>query len=207
MAGVEQVNHVLKRLDGALRSKRIDLADYRRRRRQLLKDFEDGSSATTPDAVIRDLNEDDTVERPRAGGETVTPASEPGRGAGLAIAATIVGLVLLLAGWWLMFGRTEQPAPSPIATVGTSSLPVDAANQLLASNWTAEDMTAFLDEWARFSPESITAASDDPRIWLLRGEVERRLRSARDTQSLGDSAELAARIQSFEQIQATIRVQ
>lgn len=214
MISTEPFNKALTQLDIALRSGRLELAEYRARRRQLITDFEDGACTTTPDMRIRDLADvehtvETDLESRRDSSADHSSSSAPASRATV-FTGVAVFLSLLIAAWWFYSGH-EEPQPTNAAeeanAVSTDALPLGAVNTLLESQWTESDIRQFANRWQGFSPEIIRAASDDPRIWLLRGQTKQKLRDARETQSLSDSEESSARVQLLEQIQSLIRPQ
>ncbi len=214
MISTKPFNKALTQLDIALRSGRLDLAEFRARRRQLIADFEDGACTTTPDMRISDLGdaehtvESDTESRPDSSADVFSSRSRASK----APVYTGVAVFLLLAialGWLLSGGEESQSVHRAEAADAESSeaLPLGAVNALLESQWTDHDIRQFANRWQSFPPEVLRAASDDPRIWLLRGQTKQKLRDARETESLSESEESSARVQLLEQIQDLIRPQ
>lgn len=225
MTTAAHVNRELMRLDAELRAGGIDRGTFRSRRRKLLLDFEERQATTTPGSLTG--NETTLVDPP---GEMplylppITPVPERDepkveeRGkpaAGIAMIAIGAVVVLGLGAWWVLkpTGETSAlpampaaaaPAPGAAPIAGAES-PQSVAAALLATEWTDADIAEFLRAWGGLSADSISAATEDSRIWLLRGETGRRLREAREAESVADSAELQSRVQRLEQVQAAIR--
>lgn len=218
MADLARLNQEFARLDGALRSGRLDVQGFRAERRRILLDYDERTSTTTPGAAhAGEITQvDPPFELPRAAAPAVAePASRA-----MPMGMLVIGLALLIVvglGLWWFLGRAPQAStPSAAAAPVTAAaetfvapagteLPQDVANTLVQSNWTEADVKEFLDRWSRLAPETVRAATDDPRIWLLRGQTEQRLRDAREAESL-DASELAkARRLQLEQIQTAIR--
>ncbi len=210
MPGVSAVNRALTRLDGALRSQKISLDEFRSRRARLIQDFEDGSSVTEPEALVEDLVDPDiTAEvptRPSPASEVPADVQSRQKNLGVIAAAVIVGIIALLSIGWLMLGRNEPPAAEQTGPADSAqSLPLEAVNQLLDSHWAPADIEQFLVRWSQFEPAAVNAVRDDPRLWLLRGEIENQLREARDAQSLGEDPELNDRIALIDRLQDAVR--
>lgn len=232
MSAIDALNRELARLDAALRQGRIDRDSFRARRRQILLDFEERQVTTAPGvgASPRAENLEPTVVDPhqpaaplsgRAAAPAATieaaavPASGPvvsaSRPLGLIVTGLGVLIVMGLAGWWLIAkpGPSATPtgsaAPAPAAPMG-GDLPQTAAADLMQTEWTDADIEAFLDRWNRMSADALRAAKDDPRIWLLRGETDRRLREANDAHSLDPTPETQLRIRQLERLQSAFRV-
>lgn len=215
MSNADRVNRELSRLDTELRAGGIDRATFRAHRRRILLDFEERQTTTTPGAAA---GSSDTTE-PGAPEPSVIPSApiatarkRPALGiAALGIGALVVALVV---GWWMARSRTDDGATgagAPVvaagktpATAGAGS-PQEVASFLLGTEWTDADVAEFLRRWSELTPESIQAASQDPKIWLLRGETGRRLREAREAESVEHSSEMLVRVQQLEQIEAALR--
>lgn len=229
MNSVDKVNRELARLDCELRAGGIDRESFRAQRRQLLLDFEERETTTQPAAglVTGTGREPTLVDQPIDPAPFVFPAptAEPERTqttapkktrsvAGIAISAIGVVVVLALAGWWFARPKPEAPAvlmPPPTAagpettpTFVGAYTPQSLAAALTESEWTSADVAEFLKRWELLSPEAIAAATEDSRIWLLRGETGRRLREARETASLDQSEESRTRVQQLELVQKAV---
>ena len=134
--------------------------------------------------------------------------------AGIAIYVAGAIAVLSLAGWW--FTRPNSDAPATLPSVPTSAgastpsaitgaqTPQSIAATLTESQWTDTDVANFLAHWNQLSPEAIQSATEDSRIWLLRGETGRRLREARETESLEQSSENRERVEQLELVQRAV---
>lgn len=219
MADLTRLNRELARLDGNLRSGRLDVKGFRAERRKLLLDYDERNSTTTPGAARGSeiTRVDPPFELP-----AVAPSDPPGAPPastpmGMRVVTLVAGLIVIGLGSWWFLGRPPAtnvalPAAAPVAAPAESAvapasadLPQDVANALIQSSWSEADVNEFLERWNRLAPEAVRAATDDPRIWLLRGQTEQRLRDAREAESL-DTSELAkARRAQLEQIQAAIR--
>ncbi|HKY22520.1 MAG TPA: hypothetical protein VJM31_15010 [Vicinamibacterales bacterium] len=229
MNSVDRVNRELARLDCELRAGGIDRASFRAQRRQLLLDFEERETTTQPAAgmVPGSGNETTLVDPPNEPEPFVFPepaaAAAPGQSttpktkrsiAGIAISAIGAVVVLAMAGWWFARPKPETPAvltPPPTAagpetspTFAGADTPQSLAAALTESAWTSADVAEFLRRWELLPPEAIAAATEDSRIWLLRGETGRRLREARETASLDESVESQARVQQLELVQKAV---
>lgn len=221
MIDLAKINGEFARLDTALRGGQLDLARFRAERRKVLLDFDERASTTTPGATLgsETTRVDPPFElapAPVASDATSTERSSPPMGMwALGVAALFV---LGLSVWWSLKDQAPSaeaapvtvtavasaPAPAPAAPTATE-LPQDVANALVQSAWTNADLSSFLQRWSRLSPESVRAATDDPRIWLLRGQTGERLRDARETESVSSSQATQARTRQLEQVQAAIR--
>lgn len=214
MPGIERINRELARLDSELRANRIDRAAFRARRRQVLLDFEERESTTTPGAATTGETTS-AAPSPAIAGSTSAHTREPGGRSAALLVTGIVALSMLVLGAMWFFGsrdgaRLATAARLPPATEATSAdpaMPQGVADTLMKSAWSAADVNEFLDRWARLSPESVNAASDDPRIWLLRGEAEQRLRAAREAESVDSSPEALARSAQLQRLHDAIRAQ
>lgn len=229
MSSVDKVNRELARLDTELRAGGIDRSSFRAQRRQLLLDFEERETTTQPsDATPNQASDPPEAslvepapfvlpEPPAASarGAAIEPAREKKKSfGGIAMYAVAGAVVLALAAWWWTRPRSDAPAslPATPAAAGTpamapgagSATPQSLAAALIESQWSDEDLARFLDGWKQLSPEAIQAASEDSRIWLLRGETGRRLREAREVESLEPSAELHSRVERLELVQSAI---
>lgn len=210
MVDLAKINRELSRLDSALRSGQLDLAQFRAERRRILLDFDERASTTQPGATHG--SEITQVDPP-----SPLPVSEPPpfpvepRRAGLPMGMLGVGfaalIVIGLGAWWFFMRPPSAPPPASMPAAGTAvgELPQDVAGWLTQSNWTDADLGEFLQRWQRLPPETVRAAADDPRIWLLRGQTEQRLRDARESESVSPSDAAQARTRQLEQIQAAIR--
>jgi len=230
---VEKVNRELARLDCELRAGGIDRASFRAQRRQLLLDFEERETTTQPAAGLvpgtgSGSGSETTLVDPVIDPVPFAfpePAAAPERSetkaptknrsiAGIAISAIGAVVVLAMAGWWFARPKPDTPAvltPPPTAagpeappTFVGAYTPQSLAAALTESEWTSADVTEFLHRWGLLSPEAIAAATEDSRIWLLRGETGRRLREARETASLDESAESQTRVQQLELVQKAV---
>lgn len=230
MNGVDKVNRELARLDTELRAGGIDRATFRAERRRLLLDFEERETTTQPSAVTPDGQAGSQAETevdvaapfvlpepvdpaPR---ETSAPPASERRSPVAAIVLYAFGgvAVLALAAWWFSRPTSDSPA-SPPATptsagtasgtpIAASTTPQALAAALVESQWSDADIARFLDGWRQLPPDAIRVASEDSRIWLLRGETGQRLREARELESLEPSSELRARVEQLEMVQAAI---
>jgi hypothetical protein len=226
---VDKVNRELARLDCELRAGGIDRASFRAQRRQLLLDFEERETTTQPaeamgsgtgseTTVVDPVNEPKPFVFPEPSaaatrGETTAPRKTRSV-AGIAISAIGAVVVLAMAGWWFARPKSETPAvlTPPPTTAGAATPPTTAgaytpqslAAALTESEWTSADVAQFLQRWETLSPEAIAAATEDSRIWLLRGETGRRLREARETASLDESVESQTRVQQLELVQKAV---
>ncbi|TDU31188.1 hypothetical protein DFR24_0547 [Panacagrimonas perspica] len=222
MTSANEVNRELTRLDEKLRSGAIDRAGFRAVRRKLLLDFEERQTTTTPGALtghevtILDapeelpLPEQAPLARPAAGAGNTTR-----RPSAVVLAASAIGVlvVLAIAAWWMFFRpATPSTRPNPTAAAAMAAAPVagaetplTVASDLLSTEWTDGDVATFLQRWTQLPPAAVDAVSEDSRIWLLRGETDRRLRDAREAESVEQSVDLQARVQRLEQVQAAIR--
>lgn len=211
MGNLERTNRELARLDSELRAQRVDRAGFRARRRQLLLDFDERESTTTPGtAAAGDSTQADAA--PVTGTVEAAQASKGGaKTVGMLVTAVAAFAVLVVAGLWFFGDRGGRlPAqPAPVAEPAGTGLawPQGVADALMKSAWSESDVSEFLDRWARLSPESIHAAGEDPLIWLLRGEVEQRLRAARDSESVDPTPEAQARSEQLQRLHDAIRAQ
>lgn len=230
MNSIDRVNRELSRLDTELRAGGIDRASFRNQRRKLLLDFEERETTTQP-AVIAPAgsrNETTMVDPPAeepAPFVLPEPAAAPPRSdvvqpkekkslVGIALSAIGAVVVLALAIWWFARPQSDLAAGSsmpPPAAGSSASAPIAGADTpqslaatLTESKWTDVDVARFLDRWKQLSPGAIQAAADDSRVWLLRGETGRRLRDAREMESLEPSNEARARIEQLENVQKAI---
>lgn len=228
MTNAAKVNRELMRLDSELRAGSIDRGTFRSRRRKLLLDFEERQATTTPGALAS--SETTLVDPPgemplylppiaaAPEREEAEPEKRGGKpAAGIAMIAIGAVVLLGLAAWWMFKPESElpvvvaapataAPAPAPgAAPIAGADSPQSVASALLATEWTEADIAEFLRSWSTLAPESIVAATEDSRIWLLRGETGRRLRESREAQSIEGSAELHTRVQQLERVQAAIR--
>ncbi len=228
MNSAAEVNRELTRLDAELRAGGIDRSMFRSKRRKLLLDFEERQTTTTPGVLT---GNEVTLVDPPAGLPLHLPASAPApapsapppeantptRSPALGIAVLLIGVlvVLALASWWVFKPKSAvattpavgapASAPAAAAPIAGAETPQSVASVLLATEWTDADVNGFLQHWRQLSPEAIRSATEDSRIWLLRGETGRRLREAREAESVEHSAELQVRVHQLEQLQATIR--
>lgn len=223
MSGVSDVNRELTRLDAELRAGGIDRSTFRSKRRKLLLDFEERQTTTTPGALTG--NEVTLVDAP-IDLPFALPSVEPApaktastrRGSpAIGIAALAIGAIVVLAlgAWWMFKPRPESvavPSAPPSASPALGSEPMAGpetpqlvASALLDTEWTDADVADFLQRWGQLSPEAIASATEDSRIWLLRGETDRRLREAREAESVEHSAQVLVRVKQLEQLQAAIR--
>lgn len=231
MSEVARLNRELMRLDGALRSGSVDREQYRAQRRRLLLDFEERQITTAPGAdAAGELSEPVTVPGPAAAALPSTPRPAPspaptaampassadgGASRGAALGKIVIALIVIallgLAAWWMLGPGASEPAAStsiPVAapsTPASGDLPQDVATRLTLSAWTSFDLADFQSRWSQLAPDAVRAASDDPRIWLLRGETDRRLREAREAASIANTPESQQRVELLEQVQAAIR--
>lgn len=219
MSGVARLNQELTRLDGALRSGTMDRDQFRAQRRKLLLDFEERQITTAPGAQTQSevapppTPPAATAQSAAALPSPEPPPSHPRKGTATGKIAVIFLLVaaLAFAAWWVIVsgalnGQADSvvAAPSPAATT-TADLPQDVANALMQTAWTSTDLTEFLRRWSQLAPEALSAARDDPRIWLLRGETDRRLRDAREAASIANTPESDQLAAQLEQVQSAIR--
>lgn len=224
MSGIGRLNRELGKLDTDLRCGRIDRDRFRAERRRLLLEFEERQTTTTPGADASNVTvpgaitpsvpaapQGPTIAVPPH--EPVAPASSAGTGRKGLIALCVVVLVLgaLAVGWMMRAGSPAPTTPTvaspelaPAAGVD-AELPQGVASALMQSQWTDPELADFLTRWQRLPAESVRAAGDDPKIWLLRGETDRRLREAREAESVAPSAESQQRVRQLEQVQAAIR--
>lgn len=209
MSDSKGINRALAKLDFALRTQRIDRADFRSRRRQLLEDFEDSSCVTTPEMRLGELSslDPELMTKTPKSDSYVNRATTSTPVAPLIAGVAAVGLIAV-ALWWFFSGRQENLPTDGLASVehAMTAAPLEAANHLLDSDWSEPELRAFLQRWNTFADEALRAANDDSRLWLLRGETDRRLRAARDTQMLNASNATQARIELLEQVQTAIRL-
>lgn len=229
MNSADKVNRELARLDSELRAGGIDRASFRAQRRRLLLDYEERETTTQPAAVTPSgtgMGSETTLVDPPV--EVVPfvppePAPAAARGdvppskksaAGIVVYAIGAILVLALAGWWFTRPKSDAPARLPSlatstgatapASIAGADTPQSLAAALTVSTWTDADVTEFLARWKQLSPEAIQAASEDSRVWLLRGETGRRLREARETESIEQSSDARARVEQLEMVQNAI---
>lgn len=221
MTSANEVNRELMRLDAELRSGAIDRAGFRAVRRKLLLDFEERQTTTMPGVLTG--NEVTILDAPD---ELPLPAQAPlarpapavdgtqRRPSALVLVASAIGIlvVLAIAAWWMFVRPASHSTRSSMAAVAPAAAPVAGAesplavaSDLLSTEWTDGDVATFLQRWTQLPPAAIDAVSEDSRIWLLRGETDRRLRDAREVESVEQSADLQARVQRLEQVQAAIR--
>jgi hypothetical protein len=224
---IDRVNRELSRLDTELRAGGIDRASFRDQRRKLLLDFEERETTTQPAAIapssasgmeptLVDPPGDDPVPfvlpEPAAAPQRIEE-SQPKKKrslAGIALSAVGAVVVLGLAGWWFarphpdVGGVTSVAPPAAGAPIVGADTPPSLAATLAASQWSDADVGEFLDRWKRLSPAAIQGSTDDSRIWLLRGETGRRLREARETESLQQTSESRARVEQLEKLQSAI---
>jgi hypothetical protein len=229
---VDKVNRELARLDTELRAGGIDRATFRAQRRRLLLDFEERETTTQPSTVtpgpfpeaqaetVVDADAELFLPAPTdlppldPAPAAPAPKKEKKPVAGIVLYALGVLIVVGLAGWWISRPKSDAPAslPATPTAAGTQKnaaivgalTPQSLAAALIESQWSDEDLARFLDGWKQLPPQAIHAASEDSRIWLLRGETGRRLREAREVESLEPSAELRARIERLELVQSAI---
>ena len=232
MNSVDKVNRELARLDTELRAGGIDRATFRAQRRQLLIDFEERETTTQPSAVtpepvpgaqaepVVDADADLFLPEPaprmptRDAPAAPAPKKEKKPIAGIVLYVLGALVVAGLAAWWVLRPKSDAPAalpPTPAAAGTPASAPIAAAttpqslaHALIESQWSDEDLARFLDGWRQLPPEAIQAASEDSRIWLRRGETGRRLREAREVESLEPSAELRSRVEQLELVQSAV---
>lgn len=232
MNSADKVNRELARLDTELRAGAIDRATFRAERRRLLLDFEERETTTQPaaavaakpseveitvaDAAIQPVSFELPEPAPTAP-STPTSAPAPKRKpsfAGIALSAVGAIVVLALAGWWVARPKANAPAtlpslptsagPNASAPIEGAVTPQSLAAALTESQWSDADVARFLQGWNQLSPEAIGSATEDSRIWLLRGETGRRLREARETESLEQSDESRARVEQLERVQSAV---
>lgn len=211
MVDLTKINRELARLDGELRSGRLDVARFRAERRRILLDFDERTSTTLPGATAgaETTLVDPPFELPDST-STQAPAAEQipakrGLPVGLLLTAVAGLIAAAVAAWWFFGQPSATKSAASTATPLATELPQDVAGALMQTNWSAADLDVFLQRWQRLPPAAIRAASDDPRIWLLRGETDRRLRDASDAESVDPSDESKARMQKLQDIQAVIR--
>lgn len=212
MANLATINQEFARLDSALRSGRLDVAQFRAERRRVLLDFDERTSTTLPGVTTGGETTlvDPPIELPASPTKSLSAAEEmpttKGRlPSGLLLTAVAGLIAAAFFAWWLI-GQSSSPKPEATQTVPIATeLPQDVAAALMQTSWSAVDVDAFLRRWQRLPPATIHAARDDPRIWLLRGEADRRLRDARDAESVDPTDESKARTQKLEQILEAIR--
>ena len=228
--GVEKVNRELARLDTELRAGGIDRAMFRAERRRLLLDFEERETTTQPSAVSSEPDAGSQAETQvdvaapfvlpepsdTAPRDAATPPASERKKPVAAIVLYAVGAVavLSLAAWWFSRPTSDAPAslpatptaagPEPGIPIAGATTPQSLATALVESQWSDADVTRFLDGWRQLPPDVIRAASEDSRIWLLRGETGQRLREARELESLEPSSELRARVEQLEMVQTAI---
>ena len=111
----------------------------------------------------------------------------------------------IAAGWWALAPKTEQSPAAAVTLPGGKAMPQDLASTLMQSGWTTDDLSRFQAGWQAIPDVSIRAANEDPRLWLLRQEIEQRLRDAREAVALQDSERNVERVRQLEQIQSLIR--
>lgn len=225
MSSISHVNRELARLDGELRGGGIDRQSFRNQRRKLLQDFDERQTTTTPAATGAGDEETvvdppmevpfDRASSPASPSADPTPAARRSPPMGMAVIGLSGLVVVAIGAWWLLSDRSgaansNPRAAAPVAAAApapnsATELPQNVAAALLETEWTDADVADFLQRWSRVSPEAVNAAKDDARIWLLRGETDRRLRDARDAESVDHSPEAVVRIQQLEQVQAAIK--
>ncbi|MGH8516955.1 MAG: hypothetical protein ACREUE_05805 [Panacagrimonas sp.] len=211
-----------------MRAGGIDRASFRAQRRQLLLDFEERETTTQPAAgLVTAAGPETTVVDPPIDpvpfllpetsahperSETAAPNKKKSV-VGIVISAIGAVVVLGLAGWWFSRPKPDTPAvltspsmvgPATSAPIAGANTPQSLATALTESEWTAADVANFLAGWDQLTPESKKAANEDSRIWLLRGETDRRLREARETESLDQSVESRMRIEQLELVQSAV---
>jgi hypothetical protein len=221
VSGIGPLNRELGKLDTALRTGRIDRDRFRAERRRLLLEFEerqttttpgaDASSVTIPGAITPATPEVPSVSVPPRETVTPPPAAKGGRKGVIAVCLAAVVVGALVVGW-MMRSSPATPAASatsspttPLVANGEAELPQGVATDLMQSQWTEADLNQFLARWQRLPAESVRATGNDPKIWLLRGETDRRLRESREAESVAPSAESQKRVQQLEQVQAALR--
>lgn len=221
MTSANEVNRELTRLDAKLRSGSIDRAGFRALRRKLLLDFEERQTTTTPGLLTG--NEVTIVDTPpelplSAPAPSMRPPSEPAaprRPSALLLALSGTGILVVLGIglWWMLGSGGGAATPRPIVVAAPANAvsdvaaetPLAVASDLLDTEWTDGDVATFLQRWSQLPPAAIAAVNEDSRIWLLRGETDRRLRDAREAESVDQSPDLQARVRRLEQVQAVIR--
>ena len=230
MNSIDRVNRELSRLDTELRAGSIDRASFRDQRRKLLLDFEERETTTQPallptpgsgtEPTVVDPPPEDplpfVLPEPAAAPQPIgDPQPRKKKSlAGIALSAIGAVVVLALAGWWVARPKPDVPgltsAAPPAAGAATGApivgadTPQSLAVSLNASQWSDADVGDFLERWNRLPPAAIQAAIDDSRVWSLRGETGRRLREARETESLEQSSESRARVEQLERVQKAI---
>lgn len=215
MVDLTHINREFERLDTALRGGQLDRVQFRAERRKLLLDFDERASTTTPGATQGSeiTRVDPPFELPAPAPDTPTPVERAAPPLAMLVMLGSAALVVLaLGGWWLL-GREPGAPPAAMAVAATpasseppavSELPQDVANTLIQSAWTDADLNSFLQRWSRLPPDAVRAATDDPLIWLLRGQTEQRLRDAREAESVNPSEPAQARTQQLGQVHAAI---
>lgn len=230
MSGVDRLNRELARLDAALRTGTIDREQFRAHRRKLLLDFEERQTTTMPGAneapaipAVPVVSPPPAVVEPAVSVPPREPPPAPAaRSGGRKIAVLLITLGAFVAlgvmAWWMMqprvpvdgsatAARTAVGAPpAASAAPGAMELPQNLAAALMQTEWTDTDVADFLQRWNRLPPDVVRAALEDPRIWLLRGETDQRLRQAREAESIDRSVESQTRVQQLEQLQSAIRL-
>lgn len=226
MNSADKVNRELARLDGELRAGAIDRASFRAQRRRLLLDFEERETTTQPAAfeptapapeitIVDEPGDITAFIRPQpaaapARAEPSAPvASNKKSVAGIAVYVIGAVVVMAVAGWWFTRPKPDVPPTLPTsagaaAPIAGADTPQSIAAALTESQWTDADVADFLARWNRLSPEAIQSATEDSRIWLLRGETGRRLREARETESLEQTSEAHARVEQLQLVQNAV---
>lgn len=214
MGRMDSINRKLRELDLELAEHRIDRARYRYLRRELLSGFEAHAADSLPEHTTRPQstgatasNDPPASSEPDTGRESsviVGSALRPTRLLGIAGGVLLV-VGAITAAWWALAPKTDQ-SPTGIATLpGGKPMPQELASTLMQSDWTADDLSRFEAGWKVIPDVSIRAANEDPRLWLLRQEIEQRLRDAREAVALQDSERNVERVRQLEQIQDLIR--
>lgn len=205
MSRVDAINKKLRELDTALSDRRMEPERYRFLRRTLLAEFaEQPSPAGEITRPERAASTSADVTRPAESKDSSTSAGiRPGKLLGLIVGGLVV-VALISAGWWAL-----SPKPDVAPTEGEvdqgPTMPQDLARSLMDSPWSRSDLTAFQDAWARMPEASVRAATEDPRMWLLRQEIEHRLRDAGEAVALQPDERNLERVRQLEDIQNLIR--
>ncbi|WP_420466516.1 hypothetical protein [Panacagrimonas sp.] len=209
MSRADAVNRKLRELDTALAERRIERDRYRFLRRALITEFEEqpapSSEITRPEAARPESTATTSTgtARPSPSPASLGGGLRPAKVLGIAVGGVVV-MTAISAAWWALTPKAEI-APADGTGDPAPLMPQDLARGLMESPWSRSDLTRFQQAWARMPEVSIRAASEDPRMWLLRQEIEHRLRDAREALALQTDERNQERLRQLEEIQNLIR--